>query len=164
MMRCWSSMSIRASSPAMTSAETLFNRRTPVGKLLVDVTGLPELEMMVEDALANEEENFEEQLTFNKHFYRVRAQVIRRDGQSVHRFGAARCERTGAPEPRPPRHGGEHLARTAHADCQHPPDHRRAVPRAGETEAQAEHLGAASDCARNRFAAVAGRRNCSTSR
>jgi len=62
-----------------TSAETLFNSPHPSGKLLTDVTGLPELEMMVEDALANEEENFEEQLTFDKHFYRVRTQVIRRD-------------------------------------------------------------------------------------
>ncbi len=62
------------------SAETLFNNPHPAGGLLVDVTGLPELEMMVMDALANEEESFEEQLSFNKRFYRVRTQVIRREG------------------------------------------------------------------------------------
>ncbi len=63
-----------------TSAETLFDTPQPIGQLLTDVTGLPELEMLVVDALANEEESYEEQLTFNKHFYRVRTQVIRRGG------------------------------------------------------------------------------------
>ncbi len=62
------------------SAEALFNSPNMVGQMLADVTGIPELEMMVVDALANEEESYEEQLTFNKHFYRVRTQVIRRDG------------------------------------------------------------------------------------
>ena len=63
------------------SAEMLFDTPRPVGKLLVDVTELPELETMVEDALANEEADFEDQLTFQKRFYRVRAQVVRRSGQ-----------------------------------------------------------------------------------
>jgi two-component system phosphate regulon sensor histidine kinase PhoR len=62
------------------AAEILFDTPRPVGKMLVDVTELPELEMMVEDAIANEESDLEEQITFQKRFYRVRAQVIRRDG------------------------------------------------------------------------------------
>ena len=62
------------------SAELLFGSPNLVGQLLTDVTGIPELETMVVDALANEEESYEEQLTFDKHFYRVRTQVIRRDG------------------------------------------------------------------------------------
>ncbi len=62
------------------SAESLFGSPSLVGQLLTDVTGIPELETMVVDALANEEESYEEQLTFDKHFYRVRTQVIRRDG------------------------------------------------------------------------------------
>ncbi|MFN8564786.1 MAG: HAMP domain-containing sensor histidine kinase [Anaerolineae bacterium] len=44
------------------------------------MTGLPELAMMVEDALVNAEEVYEEQLAFQKRSYRVRARVIRRNG------------------------------------------------------------------------------------
>ena len=62
------------------AAEAMFNVDHPVGEQLEAVTHLPELEMMVADALANEEEAFEEQITFNRRFYRVRCQVIRRDG------------------------------------------------------------------------------------
>jgi len=62
------------------SAETLFNRKRPIGESLQDVTGVAELEMMVIDALANEEESFEEQMMIEKRYYRVRAQVIRRLG------------------------------------------------------------------------------------
>lgn len=62
------------------SAEVLFNNPRPRGRLLLDVTELPELENMVFDALANEEESFEEQIVYKKRFYRVRSQVIRRDG------------------------------------------------------------------------------------
>ena len=62
------------------SAEILFSNSHPRGRMLVDVTELPELESMVMDALANEEESFEEQIVFKKRFYRVRSQVIRRDG------------------------------------------------------------------------------------
>jgi two-component system phosphate regulon sensor histidine kinase PhoR len=62
------------------SAETLFEKQRPIGERLVDVSGSPELETMVADALTNEEESFEEQLTLRDRPYRVRAQVIRRDG------------------------------------------------------------------------------------
>lgn len=62
------------------SAELLFGNPRPRGRLLADVTELPELESMVVDALTNEEESFEEQIVFKKRFYRVRSQVIRRDG------------------------------------------------------------------------------------
>lgn len=62
------------------SAESLFGNPRPRGRLLVDVTELPELEFMVMDALSNEEESFEEQLVFRKRFIRVRTQVIRREG------------------------------------------------------------------------------------
>lgn len=62
------------------SAEELFNRQRPIGERLVDVTGAPELEMMVDDALANQETDFEEQLLLDKRAYRVRTQVIHRDG------------------------------------------------------------------------------------
>ncbi len=65
-----------------TSAELLFNAVRPIGQRLVDVTQMPTLEMMVEDALANEEEVFEEQLTLERRFYKVRTQVIRRAGNS----------------------------------------------------------------------------------
>jgi two-component system phosphate regulon sensor histidine kinase PhoR len=62
------------------SAETLFNVQRPIGLLLSDVTGVPELDMMVMDALANQEETFEEQVTIGKRSYRVRSKVIRRAG------------------------------------------------------------------------------------
>lgn len=61
------------------SAEALFNVRRPIGETLEQVTGLPELEMMVADALSNEEEIYEEQITYNRRPYRVRCRVIRRD-------------------------------------------------------------------------------------
>jgi two-component system, OmpR family, phosphate regulon sensor histidine kinase PhoR len=62
------------------AAETLFDRRRPIQEHLVDVTGAPELEAMVNDAIANEEESYEDQVVINGRTYRVRAQVIRRDG------------------------------------------------------------------------------------
>lgn len=62
------------------SAEALFKRQRPIGELLSDVTGVEELEMMVSDALANEEESYEEQVVIEKRHYRVRTQVIRRLG------------------------------------------------------------------------------------
>jgi two-component system phosphate regulon sensor histidine kinase PhoR len=65
------------------SAEMLFERARPIGELLVDVTNSPELDSMVDDAMLNSEESFEEQLTIQRHPHRVRAQVISRDG---HRF------------------------------------------------------------------------------
>ncbi|MBK8021434.1 MAG: hypothetical protein IPK19_08370 [Chloroflexi bacterium] len=60
------------------SAEVLFNRRRPLGELLEDVAGVPELSLMVGDALANQEETFEEQVTIDRRVYRVRSRVIRR--------------------------------------------------------------------------------------
>jgi two-component system, OmpR family, phosphate regulon sensor histidine kinase PhoR len=66
-----------------TSAEELFGCETPpIGKNVADVTGSPELEMMVIDALDNREEVFEEQVTINQRAYRVRTQVIQREGHS----------------------------------------------------------------------------------
>jgi two-component system, OmpR family, phosphate regulon sensor histidine kinase PhoR len=62
------------------SAEALFERERPLGQSLLAVTNSSELQMIVEDALVNQEEIFEEQLTMNRRFYRIRAQVIRRDG------------------------------------------------------------------------------------
>lgn len=62
------------------SAEELFQRKRPIGENMTDVTGSPELEMMVNDALTNREEMFEEQLTIDKRVYRARTQVIQRDG------------------------------------------------------------------------------------
>src|SRR5690606_17925287 len=47
---------------------------------LESVTGSPELDMMVDDALSYQEETFEEQIVINKRTYRVRSQVILRDG------------------------------------------------------------------------------------
>jgi two-component system phosphate regulon sensor histidine kinase PhoR len=44
------------------------------------VSGSAQLEMMVADALTNEEESFEEQLTRRDPPHRIRTQVIRRDG------------------------------------------------------------------------------------
>ncbi len=62
------------------AAEDLFERQRPIGESLISVTNSPELESMVMSALSYQEEVFEEQVTINKHQYRARAQVIRRDG------------------------------------------------------------------------------------
>ncbi len=62
------------------AAEALFGRARPIGESLLEVTDTPELEAMVLNALEYQEEVFEEQLIINKRVYRVRAQVIRRDG------------------------------------------------------------------------------------
>lgn len=61
-------------------AEKLFERPRPLGESLMSVTGSAELDSMVRNALAYQEEAFEEQFSFNKRHYRVRAQVIPRDG------------------------------------------------------------------------------------
>lgn len=63
-----------------TSAETLFGVTHPAGKGLTEVTGNTWLEMMVENALANEEERYEEQIHINERPHRVRTEVIRRNG------------------------------------------------------------------------------------
>lgn len=62
------------------SAELLFAKPRPIGESLESVTGSPELDMMVDDALSYQEETFEEQIVINKRTYRVRSQVILRDG------------------------------------------------------------------------------------
>ena len=62
------------------SAEILFERSRPIGERLIDVTSAPELEMMVKDALAYQEESFEEQVIIARRTYRVRSRVIMRDG------------------------------------------------------------------------------------
>jgi two-component system phosphate regulon sensor histidine kinase PhoR len=63
-----------------TAAETLFAREGYLGKPLVEATNVPELQMMVNDALTNEENSFEEQIVIGEQNFRVQAQVIRRDG------------------------------------------------------------------------------------
>lgn len=62
------------------SAETLFQVSRPTGRSLAEVTNKPELEMMVEDAVANAEEMLEEQLNIGRRSYRVRVQVNRQAG------------------------------------------------------------------------------------
>ncbi len=65
------------------AAEELFDRHRPIGERLIAVTNSPELESVVLSALEYHEEVFEEQIIINKRHYRVRAQVIEREG---HRF------------------------------------------------------------------------------
>lgn len=62
------------------SAENIFGADRPIGLPLVEVTKNTDLAMMVDNALANEEESFEEQLTIGDRNYRVHARVTRRDG------------------------------------------------------------------------------------
>jgi len=62
------------------TAEVLFGRQRPIGELLDEVTGIPELNMMVMDALTNQEDTFEEQMTIDRRFYRAQTKVIHRDG------------------------------------------------------------------------------------
>jgi two-component system phosphate regulon sensor histidine kinase PhoR len=61
-------------------AETLFQRQRPIGETLETLTGSPELVVMVTDTLTNREEVFEEQIRIEARVYKVRAQVISRDG------------------------------------------------------------------------------------
>jgi len=62
------------------AAETLFSTIDPLGNVLEDVTKTPELTMMVDDALTNEEESFETQMVIHENNYRVASQVVKRDG------------------------------------------------------------------------------------
>jgi two-component system, OmpR family, phosphate regulon sensor histidine kinase PhoR len=62
------------------TAEELFGRKRPIGETLISVTHSPELESVVLRALEYHEESFEEQILLQKHHYRVRAQVIQREG------------------------------------------------------------------------------------
>lgn len=63
-----------------TSAARLFGIDDVMGRSLVEVTSLPELEMMVRDALANQEAQLEEQINIKESSYRVQAQVVQKDG------------------------------------------------------------------------------------
>lgn len=62
------------------TAEELFGRVRPIGESLISVTNSLELESVVLRALEYREESFEEQILIEKRHYRVRAQVIQRDG------------------------------------------------------------------------------------
>src|SRR5690606_37468926 len=64
------------------SAEALFGHQNVVVQPLADVTGSPEIDSLVEDALVNQEETFEEQLTINRRTYRVRVRVTPRGDSS----------------------------------------------------------------------------------
>ncbi|MEQ9031833.1 MAG: ATP-binding protein [Aggregatilineales bacterium] len=64
------------------AAEQLFNVESPLGCALNDVISLPEVDMMVTDALRNEEEVYEEQVRIDERFFRVRTSVVRRDTYS----------------------------------------------------------------------------------
>lgn len=65
------------------SAESLFARKQPIGDRVVDVTQVPELEMMIRDAMRYVEETFEEQITLKSRAYRVRVRVMKRDNHSL---------------------------------------------------------------------------------
>ena len=63
-------------------AEALFKRTRPIGESLLEVTGSEELAAMVTNTVDNHEEVLEEQLRFEDRVYRVRTQVIDRNGNS----------------------------------------------------------------------------------
>jgi two-component system, OmpR family, phosphate regulon sensor histidine kinase PhoR len=55
----------------------LFNHDDPVGKSLLEATGMKELEALVQDVLLNEAEILEEQMPIKDEHYRVRTRVLR---------------------------------------------------------------------------------------
>lgn len=57
------------------SAQTLFGVEEAGGKSLAEITASPELEMMVQDSLANREQSLEEQLSIDRRVYRVRVNI-----------------------------------------------------------------------------------------
>jgi two-component system phosphate regulon sensor histidine kinase PhoR len=63
-------------------AEELFRRKRPIGETLLSVTGSEELASMVDDTLTNREEILEEQVRIGDQMFRVRTQVIVRDGNT----------------------------------------------------------------------------------
>jgi two-component system, OmpR family, phosphate regulon sensor histidine kinase PhoR len=65
------------------AAEIIFNVQRPIGQPIAEVTKRPEIDSLLDDALTNDDEAFEEQMHFGKRVYRVRVQVIKRD---EHRF------------------------------------------------------------------------------
>lgn len=62
------------------SAKVLFEQQRPVGQTLLGLTGSEELDTMVASAFLHQEEEFEEQISINRCIYRVRSEVISRDG------------------------------------------------------------------------------------
>ncbi len=62
------------------AAEALFGRQRPIGEHLTDLTQVPQLLSIVEDALINAEESLEEQIVIDKQTFRVKVAVMRRDG------------------------------------------------------------------------------------
>ncbi|MFW5691519.1 MAG: sensor histidine kinase [Chloroflexota bacterium] len=65
------------------AALALFPQAAEPGQTLEAVTGVPELDMMVSDALINAEAEFEEQILINGRNFRVRAQVTEQSGKQV---------------------------------------------------------------------------------
>ena len=57
------------------SARALFGVEAAAGLSLVEITGSPELEMMVLDSLRNREQTLDEQLAIDRRIYRVRVSV-----------------------------------------------------------------------------------------
>ncbi len=61
------------------AAEELFGAHRPIGRAITELTEKPELEFLLEDVLTNRDEPLEEQMSFGKRIFLVRAQVIQRD-------------------------------------------------------------------------------------
>ncbi|MBC7871949.1 MAG: hypothetical protein H7Y09_13980 [Chitinophagaceae bacterium] len=61
-------------------AEEIFNVQRPIGESLMAATNVPEIDMIVQNAVQHEDESLEEQITIDDSYYRMQAQVIRRDG------------------------------------------------------------------------------------
>jgi two-component system phosphate regulon sensor histidine kinase PhoR len=63
------------------TAEELFGQDHLLGRALIEVTGESELQAMVQNAIAYQEETFEEQITLQtRRHFRCRVQVIQREG------------------------------------------------------------------------------------
>ncbi len=62
------------------AAEALFNTKRPIGQTLDELTGQPDLSVMIGDALSYGEENFEDQFAIERRLYRVRVRIVRRAG------------------------------------------------------------------------------------
>lgn len=63
------------------AAAALFECTGTEGRTLLDITGSPELESVVHDTLEYDEETYEDQIAINRRAYRVRAKVVRADGE-----------------------------------------------------------------------------------
>lgn len=62
------------------SARDTFDCVDPVGKSLSDLTGSSDLEIMVQNALSNQEQMLEEQITIDRRIYRVRINTTQHAG------------------------------------------------------------------------------------